>query len=276
MADEFKTGDGARVIARGTKQFDRAVKSIGKDFVKDVVKELEKMDTKSGQVLSDNQKNRDFVSQTRGRIRKVLEKLGYFGFINDFTFNFNTLSRYLVWVQKRVNEISIKSAFITPFRQNAIKEVLNSLQGQGLDANLIRPIQQQMDKAVKTGGNWLDMSTNVENFLNEGKNGKLARLAEIGSMDALGQFNGLVNDRIRTEFGLEMVRYIGNIIEDTRPQCMKWVAMREWPIEQLPAEIAWAEKNGSGWIKGTTVGTFFQNRGGYRCRHEAIPTRKKE
>lgn len=276
MADDFNTGDGAKTIARGTKDFDRSVKRIGKDFVKDVVKELEKMDTKEGQILSDNKKNRDFVSQTRGRIRKVLERLGYFGFVNTFTFNFDTLSRYLIWVQEKVNEISIKSSFVTPFRQNAIKDVMEALQGQGLDTNLIKPIQQQMNKAVRLGGNWVDMSTNVENFLNQGKNGKLARIAEQGSMDALGQFNGLVNDKIRQEYKLDMVRYVGNIIEDTRPQCMRWVGKREFPFEDLQHEIDWAERNGSGWIKGTTPTTFFQNRGGYRCRHEAIPTRKKE
>lgn len=275
MADDFKTGDGARIIARGTKKFSTSVSRISSDFIKNVIKELEKMDTKSGQILSNNTKNNNFISQMRGRIFKVLERLGYFGMVNDFTFNFNTLSRYLIFAQKKVNEISIKSVFVTPFRQNAITQVLFDLQGQGLDANLIKPIQQQMQKAVRLGGNWVDMSTNVENFLDQGKNGKLGRLAELGSMDALGQFNGLVNDEIRKEFGLENVVYVGNIIEDTRPQCMRWVDMGSFPFSDLPNEIAWAERNGSGWIKGTTVGTFFQNRGGYNCRHEAIPTRKK-
>jgi len=276
MPDEFKTGDGSRIIAKGTKTFSKSVDRISSRFVRDVVKELEKMDTKSGQVLSDNKKNRDFVSQTRGRIRKVLERLGYFGMVNDFSFNFNTLSRYLVFVQKKVNQLSIKSTFITPFRQNAITQVMFDLQGQGLDANLIKPIQQQMQKAVRLGGNWIDMSDNVESFLKQGKNGKLGRLAEQGSMDALGQFNGLVNDKIRTEFGLENVRYIGSIIEDSRPQCIRWTTMKEFPVSDLPSEIGWAERNGTGWIQGTTPGTFFQNRGGYRCRHEAIPTRKKD
>lgn len=275
MADKFKTGDGSRIISKGTDQFTRTVNGLNDDFIKQTLKELEKMDTKSGQVLSDNKKNRTFVATMRGRIRKILEKLGYFGSVSDFTFNFNTLSRYIVFVQKEVNQIAIRSALITPFRNFSVSKVLFDLQGQGLDANLIKPIEQEMRKAVRLGGNWIDMSNNIESFLGAGKNGKLGRLAELGSMDALGQFNGLVNDKIRTQFNLDGIRYVGSLIQDSRPQCQRWVDMKELAFNDLPTEIAWAERNGTGWIMGTIPGTFLQNRGGHRCRHEVIPTRLK-
>ena len=38
MADEFKTGDGSRIIAKGTKTFSRSVSRISDDFIKDVVR----------------------------------------------------------------------------------------------------------------------------------------------------------------------------------------------------------------------------------------------
>lgn len=278
MADknDFKVGDGSRIIVRGTDQFNRYVKSINQDFINDTLKELEKMDTKSGQVVSDNKKNRTFVATINGRIRKILQKLGYFQSVSDFTFNFNTLSRYITWVQKDVNDIAIRSALITPFRNFAVQSVLFNLQGQGLNAQLIKPIEQELRKAVRLGGNWVDMSNNVESFLSAGKNGKLGRLAELGSMDALGQFNGFVNEKIRTEFDLDVIRYVGSTVTDTRPQCLRWTKMKEIPFDDLPNEIAWAQRNGSGWIMGTIPGTFLQNRGGHRCRHEGIPTRSKK
>lgn len=263
-------------MVKGTKDFTRFVNGISDDFVKQVLRELQKMDTKSGQVLSDNKKNKTFVATMNGRIRKILEKLGYFRSINDYIFNFNTLSRYIVWVQDRVNEIKIKSKLITPFRQFAISNVLRDLQGQGLDVSIIRPLQIEMRKAVRLGGNFNDMSDTIEAFLSGGKNGRLGRLAQVGSQDALGQFNGQVQDKIRQEFKLDAIRYVGSLVEDSRPQCERWVQLREFDFADLPAQIAWAERNGTGWIMGTTAGTFIQNRGGHACRHEAIPVRKKE
>jgi hypothetical protein len=38
---------------------------------------------------------------------------------------------------------------------------------------------------------------------------------------------------------------------------------------QLPGEIEWALRNGSGMIPATTPETFGIYRGGYRCRHHA-------
>jgi hypothetical protein len=276
MADIFKVGDGSRIISQGTDQFIGFANGISDQFVKDTIKELEKMDTKSGQVVSDNKKNRAFVATIRGRLRKVLEKLGYFTSVNRFTFNFNTLSRYITFVQKDVNQIAVQSSLITPFRKLAISQTMTNLQGQGLDVAIIKPIEQELRRAVITGGNWVDMSTTVESFLSAGKNGRLGRFAELGSQDALGQFQGAVNDKIRTEFKLEELVYVGNTIRDTRPQCIRWLKMKQFSFDDLGDEIAWAERNGTGFIMGTVPGTFYANRGGYRCRHEVIPTRKKD
>jgi hypothetical protein len=43
-------------------------------------------------------------------------------------------------------------------------------------------------------------------------------------------------------------------------------------IVDIP-KIIRALQNNPGWIKGTTPSNFFVNKGGYSCRHEAIPLR---
>jgi len=43
--------------------------------------------------------------------------------------------------------------------------------------------------------------------------------------------------------------------------------------ERLQQEINWAFQNGQGMIPETNPDNFIINRGGYNCRHEAIPVR---
>lgn len=273
MADELNVNDGSRIISKGTKRISTVSKALTPAFIDGVLAELKQMDTKSGQVLSDNQRNRNLINSVRGNVRNVLNSVGYFDAVNNFLFNFDLLSDFQKGIHEQLSGIVVKGSQITPFRKWAIDKVLFDLQGQGLDAALINPIKQEMKKAVDLGGNFQDMSRSVESFLRQGKNGHLDRIVQLGSQDALGQFNGLVNDAVRREFNLDGFVYVGSVVEGTRPQCLRWLAMREIPWAGFGKEIEWANRNGTGWIKGTTKDLFLQNRGGYRCRHDAIPKR---
>lgn len=276
MADEPNINDGSRIISKGTKKISSEVKAMTPAFIDGILKGLREMDTKSGMILSDNRKNRDLINAIRGNIKNTLEKIGYFKSVNDFLFNFDKLSTFQKGIHQKLSGISVKGKQITPFRRWAIDKVLFDLQGLGLDAALINPIKQEMKKAVDLGGNFQDMSRNVESFLRAGKNGKLDRIVQLASNDSLGQFNGLVNNAVREAFDLDAYVYVGSLIEDSRPQCVRWVGMRTLPIDGLGKEIAWAKKNGSGMIPATTVATFPQFRGGFGCRHDAIPKRLKK
>jgi hypothetical protein len=91
------------------------------------------------------------------------------------------------------------------------------------------------------------------------------------SRDALGQFDGQINAIIADEFGLDAFRYVGSIIDDSRAQCVRWVGKRILEKSEMQSEIAWANNNGSGMIPGTNPDNFLVFRGGYNCRHRAIP-----
>jgi len=101
--------------------------------------------------------------------------------------------------------------------------------------------------------------------------GQLKKYVSQVSRDALNQFDGQVNSRIAEEFGLNAFRYVGSIIEDSRPQCVRWVGKEVLLLDELSNEISWAYSNGTGMIPGTTRDNFAVYRGGYNCRHSAIP-----
>ena len=117
--------------------------------------------------------------------------------------------------------------------------------------------------------------------------------------DALAQYKGAINDAVRVAYELDDFLYIGNTIETTRPLCahlrddLKGKITKEQLIATLdkycpngkPSDkpITYTtvsgekhtKKMGSGLIEGTRYDNFGQLRGGYGCRHEAIPTRLK-
>ena len=87
------------------------------------------------------------------------------------------------------------------------------------------------------------------------------------------QMQGAANQAIANEYELDGYAYVGTEVENTRPQCSRWIDKGFLYIKELQDEISWANTNGTGMIKGTTPSTFAIFRGGYNCRHEAIPMR---
>jgi len=52
---------------------------------------------------------------------------------------------------------------------------------------------------------------------------------------------------------------------------VRWADKGHILFSELEEEIRWAENNGSGMIEGTTPDNFAELRGGYNCRHFAVP-----
>ena len=86
--------------------------------------------------------------------------------------------------------------------------------------------------------------------------------------------------RDRVYIGANDVNYLGNIIIDSRPQCIRWVDKFNGfiPADKLKSEIAWAKANGKGYSKHLptlSVDTFARVRGGHRCRHRVVYSKGK-
>lgn len=114
----------------------------------------------------------------------------------------------------------------------------------------------------------------------EGSKSKLLRYTQQISQDAISQFDGAINDRIRDEVGLDGFYYIGSLIRSSRANCNELVTgtgrFKHLAVEpglyrtaDLPEIISLA-RGRSGWNENTTPETFAQYRGGYSCRHEVV------
>lgn len=268
----------SQIIDKGTDSYIDGIKSIEGAFVNELLKQVQKLDTKGDNTVSDTKKNRAFIGELRGRVRKILRKVGFDDVVSGFLTNFDELTNFQQFIHKRENDINLTKSFLNPFKNFAVSKVVYDMQGQGLNVNLIKPIQDQLTEAVRTGGNLVDVIRGLEDNLNTSPErlGMVSKYFTQVGRDALGQYDGLVNQRIAERFELDAYRYVGSLVKDSRPQCVRWVEMREIPIKDLQKEINWAYNNGSGMIPNTTPSNFAQNRGGYNCRHTAIPVRSKK
>lgn len=115
------------------------------------------------------------------------------------------------------------------------------------------------------------------------------------AIDALSQYDGAIQDKVRTTYGYTRLIYSTNTIETSRPFCVRLhdELGGELTIEQLKQELdkycpngvpsekkikykvhtgeVKEAKMGAGMIPGTNLGNFSQLRGGYGpCRHRAL------
>ena len=87
--------------------------------------------------------------------------------------------------------------------------------------------------------------------------------------DSVMQFDGSFTILKANESGLKKFRYVGSLVKDSRPFCVKLInSGRSYTKE----EIEELHKNRSGEdLKGKAEGDPFIVRGGYRCRHQWRP-----
>lgn len=215
------------------------------------------------------------TNQVERIILDALQSSKYPSDVNGFLRNFENIKQFNFDVHGNVNDLTPEQLgeLINPIQRATVEQTLQGLTGSGVSSNFIEPLRTGIFQNVVAGSTKSDLEAYLRRFIlgNPEVDGLLSRYVKQVSRDALNQFDGQVNAKIANEFGLDAYRYVGSLIEDSRPQCRRWVAMQVIQKKDLPSEIAWMNANGTGAIPGTSPETFSIYRGGYNCRHSAIP-----
>jgi hypothetical protein len=272
--------DANRLIDQTLTAFSKAVSKAEPLFAKLIIDWVGKFGTYNGNILN-SAANDKRLSAFEDAVKRYLIRSGYTDAVSGFLQKFDPLSDLIREIHKDLSDLDITKAFINPYKKFAIKQVSDKMIGQGLVQTLVQPVQNELFLAVKNGVSLQDVIKSLEAQLvtTEERQGVLKRNALQASRDALGQYEGTVNEGVRKAYKLDAILYIGSLVKDSRPQCERWVNYDKNGkrglilIEELEEQIAWAENNGTGFIVGTTPANFLQNRGGYNCRHTAYPVR---
>lgn len=236
------------------------------------------------------------VNQFERKFSKAIEKnVAYQSEIRKYLRSFGTIDKLNEKIHKVTNKIDIKSVVKQANRQqrSLIAKTAEGVTGEISDAALTdsltgRDMRKQFTKPVKRilydniikGTPGTEVKKQLHDFImgEKGKIGQLQRWTGQITRDAISQYDGAVNDMVREEFNLDAYRYIGSLVKDSRPQCKKWITVNNGilPFDTLTKEIQWANNNGTGMIPGTNKDNFATYRGGWNCRHSAVPFRLPE
>lgn len=112
--------------------------------------------------------------------------------------------------------------------------------------------------------------------------------------DALNQYDGALNQEVKDKYGLTKLKFIGNLVVDSRPFCTHLINQYNGRLEEAQLKTVLADycpagipsdsqitvvdiknkshisKKGAGMIEGTVLTNFSIYRGGYECRHRAV------
>lgn len=238
-----------------------------------------------------NESTTMLLNQLNKDVRRIMQRSTYDDKVSAYLRKFEKIDKLNIELHSMVNDIKLAKINLNPVKTDTINNLTAQLiSTQAKDINLSTPIKQIMFETITTGMTLDEARSVLTTFItgDEKRLGHLQRYVSQIARDAVTQYDGKVNSIIAEQYGLTAYRYVGSLIEDSRPQCVRWVGLGVLPIETLQCEIDWAMKGtcrtklkpvpaapqGHGMIPGTDVNNFATFRGGYNCRHMAIPFRK--
>jgi hypothetical protein len=265
--------------------FNYSMQEVQSSIFDELLKLVQKLPQTDG-VLKNGDKVADLINKFEKKILDELEKGRYskeYGALVKNLEGLDTIKKEAAAYLNEADRIKIFKFNTDPIRKgyiNMLSTTLGSKETFGI--NVISPLKNILYEHSALGLTTVAATKKLFDVAlsSDPTGGILGRYAGQVAHDALFGFTGAIDQGIGDYIGAKNVNYLGDIIRDSRPQCVRWVSKFGGyiPEEKLPSEITWAKKNGKGYSKHLpelSVDTFAIVRGGHNCRHRVVYTKKK-
>lgn len=195
----------------------------------------------------------EWAVQSRAEIRRLVEE--------EYLKTVDAVIREYTAVAGRTAEMLLTYGAFTKLDPKIINQLQTlSFQGfQDIGAEYLDVVAKEVYQNTLTGRAFAESVRTIK----ESVGGRLAKNANQMMHDSLMQFDASVNTAIGKEAGATKWKYVGRIIETTRPFCRKHEG-KTFTTEEI--ESTWA----GSWA-GKASGDPFIVRGGYNCGHQFRP-----
>lgn len=269
-----------------------------------VLKSLEKLDSKIYvkiiELLSKNVdggilylSNED-LANIEDIIKGVLKNSDYGLFAQNYYNLFDLLDKSIIAEQAKTNNLKVNE--LNKFWKGSVSNtgirdrVKYDFLGEGFSKNFINGIAEVVreqgffNRTIKEASEILQKKLVTESAFK--------KYANNTARDLLSQYDGAFNDEIKQKYDFKNIRYIGSLIETSRPFCSHIMDTYngKLSIEQMENELDLfcpngkpsqvkiefndgLVKRGSGMIEGTKIENISKLRGGYGCRHRLLYVR---
>lgn len=265
-----------------TSEFDFGISQVQSELFQEFIDFIDSLPQKQGNFLTDKDIQKLLLRFEQGLL-KAIEKGNYNRLYQSLVKNFDELEK----LTKDINIITnpkdrakILKANVDNIRKKYANQLATTLASkETFQVNFLNPLKNIIYEHSVLGLSVQKAKESIFDIAISSPNGgKLRQYAGQVAHDALFGFSGAINHGIGEYIGAKDVYYIGGLVRDSRPQCVRWVTKFKGfiPGDKLENEIEWAKKNGGGYSKHLpelTVQTFAVVRGGHNCKHQVKYTK---
>lgn len=237
---------------------------------------LKRFDVSDGHFVP-NEKVAELVMAVKKEMAGILDLKKLEESTKAFVASFDAIQKNAQALHGEQNGLVVPKSLVNREKAFAVDSTEYALREANIHPAFMLPVRKALYTHINSGASVRDTERILKALVvgPDGKNGVLTKWAGQVATDAINQYEGVVQTAIANEYQLFGTRYVNSIVTTSRAQCIRWVEMQWLPFEVLSEEIEWAKKNGSGMVLETTPTTFRIYRGGYRCRHKAIPVKNE-
>lgn len=265
------------------------------ELLKVILDKLTKLSSRRGTLVF-NDESANEINQLIKEIYRDFDFKNYRDGIGGLLRNVDDIGKATINLTSILNE-NLDDVDFTAEKKFLINEIAETLATpESFKVNILGDVRRIISKRILLQSSINDLRAELNDALKASaqNQGILGRYVNQITVDAVNQYQGKINRAIKEKFSLDAYNYIGDIIKTSRPQCRRWIErysgillIDEKPdvktIGYLPDEVKWAMDEGSGYGKPgkpyylkLTVENFQTVRGGYGCRHQAVPFRMSE
>ena len=275
---------GETLISSAETDFTNSIRDIEAQLMREVMKIFDEVDVKNGR-LQNSEKAMRFLASLETRIDEALKKSGYNSKVAALLKNFDKIRQNNIDVHAALNNETIAYSSLNSITNLEVENTIQKLLGAGISVDFKYPIREALYRNITLGASIQDARQTITDYIlsNDSKDSKLLRYVGQVARDSISQYDGVIQKTIANELDLKDYLYVGTTITDTRCQCRYWVnktkLYRDELIDEIQTAVDGRSLGGckcSGMIEGTNIDNFAVNRGGYNCRHKAIPTNFKK
>jgi hypothetical protein len=261
---------------------------VQKNLADVIVEKLSKFERRGGALAAGSATNTQMLATFENNIKTALKRTNYRDLIKGYLSNFDEIAKLSQQTAQAVAGRTVQASTVNALKRIEIERIaLQLVEPQGIQSNIVDPIKRILFKSVTTGTDYASATAEIETFVNgvQGQNGFMQRYTTQLARDSVNRYAGTINNVIKAEFELDGFVYVGSLIETSREVCNELVRGDgkfqdlqkdgAYRIADLPIIVS--RMLGEGGVNpALTVDNFFELRGGYNCRHEAIPIKLTE
>ncbi len=265
--NEVITDRGVRELTQGFDMVERQIYAILRRY-------LLRFDLSNGEFVAQTA-TASLINQMNREIAEALSVSSLDSEIQRFLTNFDEIGDNIKQIHKDLSQVNVPNRIINQQKQFALDRTLFSLREANVSIDFIAPVKRVLYQRVTTGASLLETERELRALIvgDDKTKGALTRWVGQVARDSVNQYKGAIHQAVKNEFDFTAIAYVNSLVDDSRSQCRRWTEMGRIEEAELEQEINWAFRNGQGMIPETNPDNFIINRGGYNCRHEAIPVR---